>query len=163
MSLFIWSTLFLVALYDLKENRIPNYCLLLLIVLYVIDALISFSSWSEIGMNLVAAATMFFSCLVLFFVRVMAPGDVKLMGVLGYWIGWGNLLDSSFYILISSGVLGILFILGDLVNPASKYRNLILFLDKDGRKEFLTKDNLRMPFAPSVFIGLALYQYLSFH
>ncbi|WP_375752961.1 prepilin peptidase [Vibrio sp. HN007] len=161
MSLITWSILFLIALYDLKENRIPNYCLLILVVLYVVDGFVNPIPLNETGMNIVASFAMFGSCLILFFLGVMAPGDVKLMGVLGYWIGWGNLLDVSFYILIASGVLGLLFILGDVVNPASKYRNLLLFLDKEGRKEFFSKDNLRMPFAPSVFLGIALHQYFT--
>jgi prepilin peptidase CpaA len=152
----------LVAVYDLKENRIPNYCLLLLIVLYVLEAFAFPLPLSEVGMNILAAIAMFSASMLLFFLRAMAPGDVKLLGVLGYWIGWGNLLSTSFYILLSAGVIGLLFILYDLASPTSKYRNLILLLDKENRERYVREDNLRMPFAPAVLLGLALHQYYSF-
>ena len=74
---------------------------------------------------------------------------------------YGNLLEVSFYILISAGVLGLLFVVKDLASPTSKYRNLVLLLDKESRKSFVKNDNLRMPFAPAVFVGLAMHQYIS--
>ncbi|WED21279.1 prepilin peptidase [Vibrio sp. JC009] len=161
MSILFWSLLLVIAIYDLRENRIPNNCLLLLIVIYIAQYAYQPVPLSTVGLNVLASFAMFFSCMVLFFLRAMSPGDVKLLGVLGYWIGWGNLLSASYYILISAGIIGLIVIFQDVISNTSKYRNLILLLDKEGRKQFVTKDNLRMPFAPSVFVGLAMYQYFT--
>ena len=90
----------------------------------------------------------------------MAAGDVKLLAVIGFWVGWGNLLETGYYILIAATVLGCLhFMHNQITNRASfSFFNLVLSVNKSTRK-YADYTVTKMPLAPAIAIGLALHSY----
>lgn len=162
LELLMWSLLIAIAISDLKENRIPNKAILLLVVLFLVQALFDVVSWKE---GLLGGLAMFSASLGLHLIRVMAPGDVKLLGAVGLFIGWGHLTDVILYIIVAGGLIGSFFLALDIANRPDRYHlsrisfsNLIL-LSSNQTRQVLRYQPLRMPFAPSVVTGLALAGY----
>ncbi|WP_345776519.1 A24 family peptidase [Vibrio sp. 99-70-13A1] len=111
---------------------------------------------------------MFLIGLLLFFIKAMAPGDVKLLGVVGYYIGFWNIPNFMFYTLISGAIVGSLYSLQVLADNPNQFKLLVnrystTFLYGKVSEDILSNaehsKKLRMPFGPVVVIGLALYSY----
>ncbi|MFA0192649.1 prepilin peptidase, partial [Vibrio lentus] len=98
-SLVFWALLIIVSVYDVEKHRIPNKILILFLFLYFLSVLNSGFSLDALVASLIGALVLFCSGLILYFLRAMSAGDVKLLGVIGLYIGWGSLLDVSYYIL----------------------------------------------------------------
>ncbi|WCP67683.1 A24 family peptidase [Vibrio tubiashii] len=165
----IWIGFVVTAVSDAREHRIPNLYLLIILGLCVIEKGLSPQPLNNLLWALVAGLCFFGASLLLHILRVMAPGDVKLLGVVGFWLGWGNLRDATFWIAVSSVAIGLLYA---LVNRAENEGSLKVLLTKYsmlaayGSKSFEPKpakerieQKLRMPFAPVMVIGLAMHQY----
>lgn len=169
MEYFIWFVLLMVAVSDAKEHRIPNLLLIILLAFCVAKIIIQPAlspSWADAFLGLLA---MFGGALVLHILRVMAPGDVKLLGVIGFWLGWGQLLDVSLWIAVTSILVGSIYALVRVAGKehkmreqVSKYKMLFAY-GRTGTKALLNDETesvkLRMPFAPVVVIGVALHSY----
>ncbi|GEA51101.1 hypothetical protein VIN01S_19050 [Vibrio inusitatus NBRC 102082] len=113
---------------------------------------------------------MFAISLILFFLKVMSPGDVKLLGVVGFCVGFDNLLGTTIWIIFSSGLMGIIFMsynfsfLG-ISNPIALINEPKLYtrINKNSKNvnPWRYGEKLTMPFAPSVTVGLALFYYFN--
>ncbi len=172
-SLVFWVLLVMVSVFDVKDNRIPNNVLILFILLYFITSIDSGLTWGSLGSSLVGATVLFLSGLVLYFLRAMSAGDVKLLGVIGLYIGWGSLLQVSYYILLASGMIGTLYLLYNRANNSEitvrRYfeEKLMLVsgisphLKSEPVAHSRYSNKVTMPFAPSVVIGLAMYSYFT--
>ncbi|WP_454442282.1 A24 family peptidase [Vibrio bathopelagicus] len=172
-SLVFWALLIIVSVYDVEKHRIPNKILILLLSLYFLSVLNNGISIDALVVSLTGAVVLFFSGLALYFLRAMSAGDVKLLGVIGLYIGWGSLLDVSYYILIASGIIGALYLLYNRANNSEmtvrKYFEeklmLVSGISPDIKGEPVThsrySNKVTMPFAPSVVIGLAMYSYFT--
>lgn len=164
----IWLGLFVISVSDAREHRIPNYMLLFVLCLSLIDKSLSATPMPLLFAALAGAGVMFICSFVLYCIRAMAPGDVKLLGVVGFIIGWGQLLDAAYWIGIATVVVGVFYALIRLAErPESAKLTLTKYsliasgagaIDK-GSSDKQLADKLRMPFAPIVTIGLALQQY----
>ncbi|MCW8334560.1 A24 family peptidase [Vibrio paucivorans] len=170
MHFLIWLGFVIVAVYDARENRIPNVMLLGILIFSFIFKALSTSPLSLIMWSLIAGCVFFFAALALYFIRMMAPGDVKLLGVVGFELGWGNLLEATYWIAVFSVVIGLFYALArttDLHHSSrelfSKYFMVFSYGPLAGKAISSTVNNknskLRMPFAPVVVIGLAMQQY----
>ncbi|MEZ9897692.1 prepilin peptidase [Vibrio breoganii] len=172
MSLIPWFVLIVIAVYDLSENRIPNIFLFLLLSFRIIE--ITVLDVSLLLNALLSLVLYFFIGLVLFSLRAMSPGDVKLLGVVGAYVGWSNTAQFLYYILMASGVVAFLFLLdghsrGKPSRLLTSFANVKPFALTDSRSfsqgggSFHSRysDKLVMPFAPSVVIGLALFYYFT--
>ncbi|MGY3570635.1 prepilin peptidase [Vibrio paucivorans] len=170
MEYIVWLGIIIIAVSDARENRIPNAALLFVLIASLIDKSISAQPLTLIGWSTVALVVMFFSAFILYLLGVMAPGDVKLMGVVGFIVGWGSLLQTTFWIAIASVVVGSLFAAMRLADEPSsgralltKYTMIFSYGSLAGKSFSPTVNNknskLRMPFAPVVVIGLAMQQY----
>ncbi|MFA0676820.1 prepilin peptidase, partial [Vibrio sp. 10N.222.51.A6] len=96
-----------------------------------------------------------------------------LLGVIGLYVGWGNLLDISYYILIAAGIIATFYLLYNSANSESlTVRNyfeekLMLVSGMSTRTKNVStvhsrySNKVTMPFAPSVVIGLAMYSYFT--
>ncbi len=169
MEYFIWFVLLTIAVSDAKEHRIPNLLLAISLGFCVAKMVMQpelSPSWADAFLGLVV---MFSGALVLHVLRVMAPGDVKLLGVIGFWLGWGQLLDVSLWIAATSILVGSIYALVRVAGKehkmreqVSKYKMLFAY-GRTGTKALLDDDTesakLRMPFAPVVVIGVALHSY----
>jgi prepilin peptidase CpaA len=172
-SLVFWMLLIVVSVFDVKENRIPNKVLILFILLFFILSISSGSTWDSLAISLVGSAVFFVSGLFLYFLRAMSAGDVKFLGVIGLYVGWGNLLDTSYYILIAAGIIATFYLLYNRANNESltvrSYFEEKLMLVSGVSTNTRNSPNahsrysnkVTMPFAPSVVIGLAMYSYFT--
>ncbi|MEZ8823564.1 prepilin peptidase [Vibrio amylolyticus] len=170
MEYLIWAGLLAVATTDARENRIPNLALLYLLIVTLIHHSLSADPLALVGTSLLAGLIMFVISLIMHIAGAMAPGDVKLLGVVGFIVGWGQLLSTTFWIAISTVLVGGLY---GAIRFAEEPETLQLMAKKytmifaygKGAKpavSAITKersDMLRMPFAPVVVIGLAMQNY----
>ncbi|MGF1799357.1 prepilin peptidase [Vibrio gigantis] len=172
-SLVFWVLLIVVSVFDVTENRIPNKVLILFILLYFISTINNGFTWDSLASSLLGASVFFFSGLVLYFLRAMSAGDVKFLGVIGLYVGWGNLLDTSYYILIAAGVIAVFYLLYNRANSESLtvrgyFEEKIMLVSgmSVSTRNLSTahsrySNKVTMPFAPSVVIGLAMYSYFT--
>lgn len=169
MNTMVWSLLFLVAVFDAREHRIPNYLLIIILSLSFLDKLLFSPDFSLLFYSFITGITCFIVALILYFLRVMAPGDVKLLGVIGFWVGSEHILGVVYWIGVSSVLVGLLYgclrlaeYPGQFKSLINKYSMLAQF-GAAGTKVLHTPKEMsqryRMPFAPVVVIGLALHFY----
>ncbi|EGU47439.1 hypothetical protein VIOR3934_18193 [Vibrio orientalis CIP 102891 = ATCC 33934] len=169
MDIIVWVVLFAVAVSDAKEHRIPNYLLLVIFVLIFVDITIIDQDFSLLFYSLITGITCFIVALLLYFLRVMAPGDVKLLGVIGFWVGSEHILGSVYWIAVSSVIVGLFYAVLRLADSPDQLRTIVnkysmlAQFGSSGTKVLRTpkqiEQHYRMPFAPVVVIGLALYFY----
>ncbi|MCC5516231.1 prepilin peptidase [Vibrio splendidus] len=172
-SLLFWALLIIVSVYDVEKHRIPNKILILFLFLYFLSVLNSGFSLDALVTSLIGGVVLFCSGLILYFLRAMSAGDVKLLGVIGLYIGWGSLLDVSYYILIAAGIIGTLYLLYNRANNSEitvrgyfeEKLMLVSGISPDIKGEPVVhsrySNKVTMPFAPSVVIGLAMYSYFA--
>ncbi|MEZ8984477.1 hypothetical protein OAI_05885 [Vibrio cyclitrophicus FF160] len=168
-----WALLIAVSVYDVDKHRIPNKILIMFIFLYLLSMFNSNYTLDVFLMSLSGAVVFFGAGLLLYFFRAMSAGDVKLLGIVGMYLGWGQLLDASYFILVSSGVIGAFYLLYNFSNSSSLsikgyFENKLIVLggaapvvDKTAGLHIRYSNKVTMPFAPSVVIGLAMYSYFT--
>lgn len=169
MNTFIWVLLFVVAVSDAREHRIPNYLLLSILALSLIDKAFFIQDYTLLLFSFITGITCFIVALILYFLKVMAPGDVKLLGVIGFWVGSEYILDSVFWIAVASVVVGVFYALLKIAEDPEQFSTLknkysMLFQYGASSTKALESpkkmsEHYRMPFAPVVVIGLALNFY----
>ncbi len=95
---------------DIKSFRIPNWLNLILLILYPI-ALIVFDTAMQWQYGLLGFTAIFAVGYVLFIFNIAGGGDVKLLAVLGLWIGWGqSLVTFILFMAIAGGLFTLLLI-----------------------------------------------------
>ncbi|MEZ9541111.1 prepilin peptidase [Vibrio sp. 10N.286.48.C11] len=168
-----WALLIAVSVYDVEKHRIPNKILVLFLFVYFLSMFNSNFTFDVFLMSLFGLGAFFCFGLLLYFVRAMSAGDVKLLGIVGMYLGWGQLLDASYFILLSSGVIGTFYLLYNFSNSSSLsikgyFENKMIalggvapVLDKSSILHARYSNKATMPFAPSVVIGLAMYSYFT--
>lgn len=169
MDYLIWLVLIAIAVNDAKEHRIPNRYLLVVLMLCLIEGVIHSNPIATLSTACLGGLALFGSSLLLHFARVMSPGDVKLLGVVGFWLGWGNLLSASAWIGVASVVVGLFYAALNQMDTRTRWQDLLTkytLVFAYGRQanamvagEQAFEQKLRMPFAPAVVIGLALFRY----
>ncbi len=168
----IWTGFVVTAVCDAREHRIPNLILVIILVLCVAEKSTSVNPLDNLLWASVAGLCFFSGSLLLHLIGVMAPGDVKLLGVVGFWLGWGDLRGALFWIAVSSVAIGLLYALVNRLGNGGSVKLLVnkyTMLAAYGTKTLKTleprklrervEQKLRMPFAPVVVIGLAMHQY----
>jgi prepilin peptidase CpaA len=80
------AVLFYAAVTDLRQYRIPNELVLLLIALFAIHAVLA-GRLVELGWNLALAAIVFAALVFFYSRRWVGGGDVKILTVAFLWIG----------------------------------------------------------------------------
>ncbi|KDN28133.1 prepilin peptidase [Vibrio sp. D420a] len=153
----IWVILLLISFYDLSENRIPNKLLVLLLIFGF------FYGFQEVGLKEQALGLLlyFSSGLILYFIKVMSAGDVKLLGVIGMIFGASSIVDVGYYILMASGLIGTMYLFLFKVNTL-EFQGCSLSVNPLNKQIHARyKEKITMPFAPSVVIGLAMYSYFT--
>lgn len=167
LNLSIWSILLMIGIKDAEKHRIPNKLLFILIFLIVIEWVAITPSIVVLQEKALGFVVMFAIGLLLFFLKAMAPGDVKLLAVVGFLVGLPQLQSVGYWIIISSGIVGVFYALyysiesprfGDKVkknaNKLSVQQEALMLATRN-----TVMKKTVMPFAPAVVIGLALHQY----
>ncbi|WP_277870273.1 prepilin peptidase [Vibrio breoganii] len=167
---------FLIAVYDLREHRIPNKLLLLIIGTRVFELLLGLDV-SLVLSSLLAGSLLFAFGLVLFALRAMSPGDVKLMFVVGFSTAITNIGSLLYWIIVSGGIVSVFCL---FYAQARKYEKVSFLsrvrndwnrlrtrqVDKAKSISLVARttrygDKLVMPFAPSIVIGMAMFYYFN--
>jgi prepilin peptidase CpaA len=91
----------------------------------------------------------------------MAGGDVKLLTVLGLWLGAETMWSVTPFIIVAGGVIGVFYLALNLasssVSIAEHVRSYAVQKVTPGWKN---EQPLVIPFAPAIVIGLAYYFYI---
>ncbi len=178
LNIFVLSTLFVTGVFDAREHRIPNVCVLLIFVFSLVMKLVGGISGVSILQDFSIGCLYFLFGFILFLLRAMAPGDVKLLGVVGFFLGWNYALLGALYISVAMMIVGVFYY---FYFRAQTYHPPVLSLAKDyfSHAEFSVlsvgifirqcygvnldkSDNQiknRMPFAPVVVLGVSLFQH----
>lgn len=158
-DLLFWVLLFAIGVSDAQKHRIPNKLVLALLLVTTLHILVyEQAAWLD---HLVAGIISFSVCLGLYVLRIMAGGDVKLLFVIGLWLGIDQLAGGLIAIILAGGVVGGFYLLQYLARSSFSimYNTRGYYLEKASfglRKQ--TK--LVIPFAPVVVIGLASFYYI---
>ncbi|SHO55467.1 A24 family peptidase [Vibrio quintilis] len=167
MVFIIWSVLFLIAVVDAREHRIPNK---FVVILFVACALYQWqSTWNLTSLmyELSAGLFLFALGLVVHILRAMSAGDVKLLAGVGVYLGWEGMSQGIFWMAVSSVVVGLMYLsLPRVLQSHSSFENAV-YLPRPVKQNNVpgtrlsgaTGGRLQMPFAPIVVIGLALHSY----
>lgn len=152
---------------DLSSRRVPNRLVLAGLVLAVLShawALGSGSSplagpawWSPL-LGLLAGLAVF---LPLYLLRAMGAGDVKLMAMVGAFLGTPAVFDATLYTLLAGGLLALVFMLGrgvalqTLGNVRFLLTDLLLRLrnGQGARLAPLETTAARLPYALAIGLG----------
>ena len=100
------AILALAAASDLRSFRIPNPLPLLLVVGFVLAAAAGIPGLEPIG-GLMAGLLMTVVGFVLFSLRAMGGGDVKLMAAASLWVGWGGLAEQVALVTLIGGIFAL--------------------------------------------------------
>jgi len=105
IALFL-GLLVLAAISDVAQYRIPNRINLAIAALYPAHVLAAPHSIDWIG-GLIVAASMLVLGAVLFVLRVMGGGDVKMIAATALWAGPLGITDFIFVTALAGGLIGI--------------------------------------------------------
>lgn len=167
LNLSIWSILFMIGIKDAEKHRIPNKLLFILILLIVIEWVAINPSLIVLQEKALGGILMFAIGLLLFFLKAMAPGDVKLLAVVGFLVGLPQLQSVGYWVIISAGIVGVFYAFYYSIespqfgNRVKKNTNKLTIQQEAlmlATRNTVMKKTV-MPFAPAVVIGLALHQY----
>lgn len=163
----------MVVEWDLREHRIPNVLVLLLLTLGLVmhtvgpangragllDAFPGALGAAKAGLGGVAGLAVF---LPFYLFRSMGAGDVKLMAALGAFVGPGEVIGLALFVLAAGGVLAVLRMLFKR-NARRVLGNVkLVFIGLGhGVSQFdpATQSADRMPFALSFAAGLLAFSY----
>ncbi|ANO32220.1 hypothetical protein A6E01_02895 [Vibrio breoganii] len=163
-----WLLLFAVSLCDLREQRIPNFLLVVIIITRLIELTISFNA-NVFVQSVTSAFILFGIGLFFFFLRAMSPGDVKLLFVVGFITATPDVSSLLFWLLMGGGLVAFFYYFfhrANLINSKGSISNLgTADLDEQSkgnpRSSIRYGNKLVMPFAPSVMIGMAMFYYFN--
>lgn len=173
MNIIGWFILIMIGVYDARQHRIPNNLLILLFAsaVFNLNSESSIISVSEHGLSMILMFSAAFLC---YWKGWMAPGDVKLLAVVGFIAGTEYLSLTLMCIGISAVVIGLMY---GFVNYLQLYGRQLNFRELIGwficllpifssqsissPTSKVRDAQLVMPFAPVIVIGMALSQYLS--
>ena len=128
------ATLFYAALTDLREYRIRNELILVLVGLFLVYAVLS-GSWVGIYWNFGSALVVFLVALYFYSKKMMGGGDMKILTVAFLWVGVDCALP-----------LAILMLMFVIIHTIVAKLGWIEVERVDG--------HMRIPFAPSVAAAL---------
>ncbi len=157
-ELVIWSLLIAIGVSDAQKHRIPNKAVLLLFT--AVAANLAFNANSDGLDHLYGGLVTFAACFVLYLFKVMAGGDVKLLAVIGAWLGLSNIGEATVGIILAGGVVGLfylaLYVCSSTTSLTDQFRGYCLEKVTPGIK---TAKPMVIPFAPVIVIGLAYFSY----
>lgn len=149
---------------DLKERRIPNALILIGLPGGLINSYLSHGSEAAL-LALAAAAVAMLTFIPPFAVRLMGAGDVKLMGVVGAFVGWQGILPVMLYTLMAGGVLGLVAVVASRTT-GKFFSNLKIFFvatvmrmqtDAMPLSALASRSAVRIPYAVAIAAGVIIW------
>lgn len=156
--MLIWPLLFIIGVFDAREQRIPNFWVLILLSVAVAASL---HSSVDIIERLYGFGLLFVLMLLLYMAGGVAAGDVKLAAVIGYILGWDELASYSWAFAFSCVFIGIMYqLLKRLTAGVLGYQAVLV--SASFRNMTPMKVNATyMPLAPVMIVALAINSYFS--
>ncbi|PNH92477.1 prepilin peptidase [Vibrio diazotrophicus] len=160
--MLIWPLLFIIGIFDAREQRIPNFWVLILLSVAVAASL---HSSVDIFERLYGFALLFVLMLILYLVGGVAAGDVKLAAVIGYILGWEELASYSWAFAFSCLFIGVMYQLikrltADVQCGYLGYQAVLVSVSFQSMNPMQTNATY-MPLAPVMIVALALNSYFS--
>lgn len=149
---------------DIRARRIPNG-----LIAIGFPAGVICSYWS-LGPNaalsaLAAAAVAMLFFMPAFAVRLIGAGDVKLMGMVGTFVGWSGIFPVLLYTLMAGGLLGLAAVLAS--GSARRLLNNLKVLlvatvlrvqgDVLPLSELASQSAVRIPYAVAISAGVVIW------
>ncbi|MCR9214109.1 MAG: prepilin peptidase [Proteobacteria bacterium] len=108
----------LAAAWDVFSRRIPNLLPLIIAALYFAQAIYA-QTWSDIPWHLLTGVGVLVVGIVIFALKLIGGGDVKLLAALALWAGPDHIILLLLVTCLAGGILGIVFVLPGLLgrNP----------------------------------------------
>lgn len=105
----LMALLVVAAVIDWKTLRIPNWLTLGGMVLaFVANAVAASTPWSGLASSAMGLAVGLLLLLPLWMVRILGAGDVKLMAMVGAFVGPWAALNATLYAAIAGGIVAVL-------------------------------------------------------
>jgi prepilin peptidase CpaA len=156
--------LLIATAYDFRSRRIPNWLVFGGSVIGLLYQPLPFYSAAIVD-SLQGLAAGLIALLPLYMMRAMGAGDVKLMAMVGAFLGWSSALGAVLMTLIAGGVLGIAAAIwsGSL---RQTFRNIQFILTHaavraasgtDVRIDPLSASSMRMPYALAIAAGSVIH------
>jgi len=140
---------------DLRERRIPNVIILVGIFFAFIN-IILFNAPLPLGQYLLGFVLGIALLIVPFIFRGIGAGDVKLLGVIGLWLGTKDVLNVVIYSALIGGCWAILKLVGYRLH---KYKNVkavsSAFVNSVFTKNFISEDEKKIDVPYAVPLGVA--------
>lgn len=157
-ELVIWSLLIAIGVSDAQKHRIPNIAVLLLLV--AVTANVLYSPSVSLLDHAYGGLVAFAVCFVLYLIKAMAGGDVKLLAVIGAWLGLSNLWEASIGIILAGGIVGIFYLMLHIASTSVALTHQVKgYCIEKVTPGFRSNKPLVIPFAPVIVIGLAYFSY----
>lgn len=158
-ELVIWFLLIAIGVSDAQKNRIPNKAVLVLLL--AVTASVIVHPTGESGLDhLYGGLVAFAVCFALYLFKVMAGGDVKLLTVIGVWLGLSNLGEVSIAIILAGGIVSVFYLIFHVTSSGVAWSHQIKgYCLEKVTPGFRSSKPIVIPFAPIIVIGLAYFSY----
>ena len=160
------------AVYDIRYRRIPNWLTVMGVAVGLLLKSFLYPGWPGLRLGLLGLAVAFGVYFVLYALRAMGAGDVKLMAAIGAMVGWQNWFGIFIITAIFGGAAALVLVLmrGRLKRTLFNV-SFILSEMKSGRPAYLGKDELDvrnpkalgLPHGAVIAVGTLVFLGLSAH
>ncbi len=156
MSLIVWVLLIVIGVSDAQRHQIPNRLVGMLLLAVLAD--LYFQQDVVVSFNIKGMLVTFAVGFLLYLGRLMAGGDVKLLTVLGLWLGAETMWSVTPFIIVAGGVLGAFYLALYVASSShSVGEHMRAYAVQKVTPGWKSKQPLVIPFAPAIVIGLAYY------
>lgn len=129
ISLYLLFAMAATMWFDVTRYTIPNWLISSLLILYPVAVYLSPHA-ADWRMALAAMAVVFVAGYVVFAMRIMGGGDVKLITVLALWVGWHYLPEYVIWFALIGGVFTIFLIVMRKIWPLVPMKTPRIFQPK---------------------------------
>lgn len=144
------------AVKDLKSFTIPHIFPGIVIILWVVAlpfAFTDFMSPADIFSSIISSAIAFSLGFILFMLRMMGGGDVKLFAAVALWFTPNSLMQLALLMF----TLGLIYTLGYAVWYYCVRRKSIVGKIESRRESYQHIKRSKIPYGPAIAIGLGAY------
>jgi len=145
----------LAIIIDLWKQRIPN---ILILCGLGVGILLSICNISNIDFveKIMSFVLGILILLIPFSIGAIGAGDVKLLGLIGFYTGLRMIINISVISFVIGGILAIIFIIGHRLDKYKKVSAVFIsFINSCSTKSFVLKDekNIKIPYAVPIGLG----------
>ena len=160
------------AVYDVRYRRIPNWLSVSGVLIGLALNTFLYQGWPGLRLSLLGLVAAFGVYFVLYALRAMGAGDVKLMGAVGALVGWQDWFGIFLVAAIVGGVMALILV-ATKGRVKKTFWNVGFILNemKSGRPAYLAKEELDvrnpkalgLPHGAVIAVGTVFFLALSTH